>query len=172
MSAGGGEEPPASPGSRAQVQRSSVPFPFSTHPLASPRLNRGSLFDRFIVRWDPYMDVIQPYLFDHEPYQVMTEPLSSYFISSGHNSYLTADQLVGAAGVKTIVQVRTGGRMGVAPSRMVLIHASMLQSLHGGCRLIELDCYNGGPQGPICKHGGTATRPVLFKVRNGEESPD
>ena len=121
MSAGGGEEPPASPGGRAHVQRSSQPFPSSAHApglvkQASQKLSRGSLFERFIVRWDPYVDVIQPYLFEHEPYQAMTEPLSSYFISSGHNSYLTADQLVGAAGVKTIVQVRICGCKHAAPS--------------------------------------------------------
>lgn len=31
--------------------------------------------------------------------------------------------------------------------------------------MIELDCYNGGVEGPVCKHGGTATKPVLFRVR-------
>lgn len=40
-----------------------------------------------------------------------------------------------------------------------------MQSLQRGCRVIELDCYNRQPgfQGPVCKHGGTLTKPVSFQ---------
>lgn len=43
----------------------------------------------------------------------------------------------------------------------------MAQSLSEGCRVIELDVYNSPPdkQEPICKHGGTLTAPVDFRVR-------
>ncbi|KXZ48189.1 hypothetical protein GPECTOR_30g285 [Gonium pectorale] len=66
----------------------------------------------------------------------MSQPLPCYFISSGHNSYLTGNQLFSASGTATIVK-----------------------SLQEGCRVIELDCYNG----PVCTHGGTLTSAVDFE---------
>jgi phosphatidylinositol phospholipase C delta len=29
--------------------------------------------------------------------------------------------------------------------------------------VIELDCYDGGKEGPIIMHGGTATTPITFR---------
>jgi len=76
----------------------------------SDRVNRGSnpgIF-RFSRResWDPQPLLEEPYAPGGQTYQDMTSPLSSYFISCGHNSYLTSDQVVGAAGVTTIIQAR------------------------------------------------------------------
>ena len=70
----------------------------------------------------------------------MRDELSQYFINSSHNTYLEGDQLFSRA---TSEAIET--------------------ALVEGCRVIELDCYDGGEKGPIVTHGGTAVRPMLFK---------
>eukprot|EP00197_Chlamydomonas_leiostraca_P008777 CAMPEP_0202864510 /NCGR_PEP_ID=MMETSP1391-20130828/4718_1 /ASSEMBLY_ACC=CAM_ASM_000867 /TAXON_ID=1034604 /ORGANISM="Chlamydomonas leiostraca, Strain SAG 11-49" /LENGTH=1008 /DNA_ID=CAMNT_0049544257 /DNA_START=178 /DNA_END=3205 /DNA_ORIENTATION=- len=95
--------------------------------------------------WDPHPEICQPYpaLPQSSEPKDMAHPLSCYFISSGHNSYLTGNQFNSDSGTKTITQC-----------------------LLKGCRVIELDCYNKQPgfQDPVCKHGGTLTKPVSFRA--------
>ncbi|PRQ34522.1 putative phosphoinositide phospholipase C [Rosa chinensis] len=68
----------------------------------------------------------------------MKAPLAHYFLYTGHNSYLTGNQLSSNSSVKPIIQ-----------------------ALQRGVRVIELDLWpNSKKNGVAVLHGGTLTRPV------------
>uniref|UniRef100_A0A8D0HK72 Phosphoinositide phospholipase C n=1 Tax=Sphenodon punctatus TaxID=8508 RepID=A0A8D0HK72_SPHPU len=82
-------------------------------------------------------------IFNPEHYHVsqdMTYPLSQYFITSSHNTYLMGDQLMSQSRVD--------------------MYAWVLQS---GCRCVEVDCWDGPDGEPIVHHGYTLTSKILFK---------
>ncbi|KAL4717425.1 hypothetical protein ACJJTC_000574 [Scirpophaga incertulas] len=118
---------------------------------------RASQFIRDYLK-DPQRDIYEPYftlsefiemLFSkqntiwdskyNKVTQDMTKPLSHYWISSSHNTYLTGDQFSSESSVEAYVRC-----------------------LRSGCRCIELDCWDGPDGTPFIYHGHTLTTKIRF----------
>eukprot|EP00756_Hemistasia_phaeocysticola_P010370 Hpha_TRINITY_DN15011_c3_g4::TRINITY_DN15011_c3_g4_i1::g.126399::m.126399/K05857/PLCD; phosphatidylinositol phospholipase C, delta len=75
-----------------------------------------------------------------KPWQDMRQPITSYFCSSSHNTYLTDHQLYGES------------------------KAEMYgYCLRRGCKCLELDCWDGQDGEPVVTHGHTKTTKVSFE---------
>ncbi|XP_029991633.1 1-phosphatidylinositol 4,5-bisphosphate phosphodiesterase zeta-1-like [Sphaeramia orbicularis] len=103
------------------------------------RDNRSMTFEGFLR----YMESKHCCVFNQahtSVYQDMDQPLTSYFISSSHNTYLTGDQLVGKSDLDAYIC-----------------------ALRKGCRCLEIDCWDGQNMEPVVYHGYTLTTKLRFK---------
>ncbi|RVE71657.1 hypothetical protein OJAV_G00054010 [Oryzias javanicus] len=103
------------------------------------RENRSMTFEGFLR----YMESKDCCVFNQahtSVYQDMDQPLTNYFISTSHNTYLTGDQLIGKSHLDAYVW-----------------------ALRKGCRCLEIDTWDGPDMEPIVYHGYTLTTKILFK---------
>ncbi|KAF8310416.1 PLC-like phosphodiesterase [Clavulina sp. PMI_390] len=103
-----------------------------TDPVPSPNAWTLASFTAFLLSSDNSPYSLTDSGFTHD----MTRPLSEYFISSSHNTYLVGHQLVGDSTVEGYIR-------------------ALLQ----GCRSVEIDIWDGDDAPVIC-HGRTLTTKV------------
>ncbi|XP_047486033.1 1-phosphatidylinositol 4,5-bisphosphate phosphodiesterase eta-2-like isoform X2 [Penaeus chinensis] len=119
------------------------------HSQATKLMNEfeiSNLKDQGYMTQDGFYHLLLSDMFDvfncnhqNEVHQDMTQPLSHYFIDSSHNTYLTGNQLAGESSVE-----------------------GYISALKRGCRLLELDLWDGDDGEPIIYHGHTLTSKITL----------
>ena len=117
------------------------PYLLSEKPLPTPNVSIDEFFDYLFSRGNSIFDEEYTARILAADPGYMDHPLSEYWINSSHNTYLTGNQYASESTVEAYIRV-----------------------MRSGCRCIELDLWDGGPDElPWITHGHTRCTKIRFR---------
>ena len=117
------------------------PYLLSDKPLTTPNVSIEEFYDYLFSRGNSMFDEEYTARMLAADPGYLDHPLSEYWINSSHNTYLTGNQYASESTVEAYIRV-----------------------MRSGCRCIELDLWDGGPDDlPWITHGHTRCTKIRFR---------